>query len=123
MTKKYLSFFTSEFMLQIVWFKFSYNLPQPTAFRVITTAMCAPGSKYAQNLNALFTVQFLIAFYMKQWYGFMHPFIVEQSTISANTWFSELPSAESAQGKWVLSEEVRDEISACLLYTSPSPRD
>ena len=47
----------------------------------------------------------------------MNPFIVEQSTISANTWFSELPSAESAQGKWVLSEEVRDEISAVHGYS------
>ena len=79
--------------------------------------MCAPGSKYAQNLNALFTVQVFIALYMKLWYGFMNPFIVEQSTISANTWFSELPSAASAQGKWVLSEEVRDEISAVHGYS------
>ena len=79
--------------------------------------MCAPGSKYAQNHNALFTVQVFIALYMKLWYGFMNPFIVEQSTISANTWFSELPSAESAQGKWVLSEEVRDEISAVHGYS------
>ena len=47
----------------------------------------------------------------------MNPFLVEQSTISANTWFSELPSAASAQGKWVLSEEVRDEISAVHGYS------